>query len=568
MPLNGFLSRQITSMHAAALMIGAAGFFSRIIGLFRDRLLASRFGAGRDLDIYYASFQIPDFLSVLFLLGAGSAAILPIFQEHLFRDREKAHRLISDLFTLFLLGASILSFFAFLFAPTLARIIAPGFSGEDLSRMASLTRIMVAAPILFGISGIFSSVIESFQRFFAYALAPVLYNLGIIFGIVFLVPVFGVQGLAFGVVFGACLHFFVLLMTVKKLGFAPQLFRPALGAGVRSVIGLSFPRVLSVSISHFTFLALVAIGSTLEAGSIAVFQFAQNLYFVPIGIFGASYAVVIFPRLSKAYIGRDRDTFFRELFTGIHSILFWIFPSVALFIVLRAHIVRVALGSGAFSWEDTRLTAATLLLFSFSMFANALIPLFIKGFYALENTWRPLVINIGASILSVLFALFSLYWLQEGSAFYRFAAELLRLSDFRDIRVLGLSLGFSAGLIVNVFLLYGALIRLSGEKFNGIRAMPFFDLLKILFATLLAGIAAYAVRVNFSEALPLVTFLGVLSQGIIAGSIGAGAYFGTLLLLKESSAWSLLYTMRRRMFRIGILPPSWNGETHVHEQRM
>lgn len=555
-------------MHAAALMIGAAGFFSRIIGLFRDRLLASRFGAGRDLDIYYASFQIPDFLAVLFLLGAGSAAILPIFQEYLSRDREKAHRLISDLFTLFLLGASALGFVAFLFAPALARIIAPGFSAEDFARMAALTRIMIIAPVLFGISGIFTSVIESFQRFFAYALAPVLYNLGIIAGIVFLVPVFGVQGLAFGVVFGACLHFFVLLMTVKKLGFSPRLFRPALGAGVRSVIGLSFPRVLSVSISHFTFLALVAVGSMLAAGSIAVFQLAQNLYFVPIGIFGTSYAVVIFPRLSRAYIGRDQETFFRELFIGIHSILFWILPSIALFIVLRAHIVRVALGSGAFSWEDTRLTAATLLLFSFSMFASALIPLFIKGFYALENTWRPLVINVLASGLSVLFALLSLHWLQEGSGFYRFAVIFLRLSGLEDIRVLGLSFGFSAGLFVNVFLLYGALIRLAGEKFNCSRVMPFSGVAKITFAASLAGIAAYAVRVNFSEALPLVTFLRVLSQGIVAGSAGAGAYFGTLLLLKEPSAWSLWHTVRQRVFRIGILPPNWNGETHVHEQRM
>ncbi|MBI2640222.1 MAG: murein biosynthesis integral membrane protein MurJ [Candidatus Sungbacteria bacterium] len=561
-------NRQISSIHGAALIIGAAGFLSRVLGLLRDRLLASQFGASRELDIYYAAFQIPDFMTVLFLLGAGSAAILPIFQEYLGEDRKAAEKLISDLFTVFLAGSGIFALFAFFLAPFLAGIVAPGFSSDELSIVTELTRIMLFAPILFGISGIFTSVVESHQRFFAYALAPILYNVGIISGIVFFVPLFGVLGLAFGVLSGAALHLGTHFVTVKNLGFAPRVSWSGISTGVKKVVALSFPRVLAVSFSQLTIFALVALGSTLAAGSIAVFQFAQNIYFIPIGIFGASYAVVLFPRLSRAYISRDADTFFQELFLGIRSILFWILPSIALFIVLRAHIVRVALGAGAFSWEDTRLTAAVLAVLTVSLFANAIISLLIKGFYALENTWAPLFINIAASLLSVISALFFIRLLGGASPFGDFIATRLRVSDLADIRVLGLSLGLSLGFLVNVLLLYGALKRLTYRRFGERKKMPLRDLGKIVFSSLLAGIAAYLVRVSFSETLPLITFIRVLVQGIAAGGVGILVYFSALFVLRESSARSLWQTVRERMFKIRMLPASWNGEAHINQHRL
>lgn len=561
-------NRQISSIHGAALIIGAAGFLSRVLGLLRDRLLASHFGAGRELDIYYAAFQIPDFMTVLFLLGAGSAAILPIFQEYLAADRKAAEKLISDLFTVFLAGSAILALLAFFLAPFLARIVAPGFSFDELTTVTELTRIMLFAPILFGLSGIFTSVVESHQRFFVYALAPILYNAGIISGIVFFVPLFGVRGLAFGVLLGAALHLGIHFITVKKLGFGPRISRRGITAGVKKVVALSFPRVLAVSFSHLTIFALVAIGSTLAAGSIAVFQFAQNIYFIPIGIFGTSYAVVLFPRLSRAYISRDAGTFFQELFLGIRSILFWILPSIALFIVLRAHIVRVALGAGAFSWEDTRLTAAVLAVLTVSLFANATISLLIKGFYALENTWAPFFINIAASLLSVVFALFFIRLLGDASPLGSFVAIRLRVSDLADIRVLGLSFGLSFGFLVNVLLLYGALKRLAYKRFGERRSMPLRDLGKIIFSSLLAGIVAYLIRASFSETLPLITFMRVLVQGIIAGGAGILVYFLALFILKESSARSLWQTVRERMFKIRMLPASWNGEAHINQHRL
>src|SRR3989344_4443042 len=427
------INGSIYSVNAAALLLGAAGLLSRLLGIFRDRMLAERFGAGRELDLYYAAFQIPDFMVTLFILGAGSAAILPIFQEYLAKNKEEARNLISEITVFFLAGASLACMSAFILAPYLINFIVPGFSETERTTAALLTRIMILSPLFFGLSGIFSSVVQSFHRFFAYAVAPLLYNLGIIAGIMIFVPFWGVKGVALGVILGALLHLGIMFFTVKTLGFVPSLawynlYQARIGAGVKRVLKLSFPRVLSLSFSQITGVILIAIGSTLSSGSIAIFQFAHNLYFFPIGIFGVSYSIAVFPRLSRAYLSGNGGEFFYELFSGMRSVLFWILPSAALFLVLRAHIVRVALGAGEFSWEDTRLTAAVLAVFVFSMFMHALISFLIKGFYALNNTKIPLLINIGASFISVVIAVIFTKVFAHQSAFRDFAVSLVRIS--------------------------------------------------------------------------------------------------------------------------------------------
>src|SRR3989344_3607167 len=160
--MNRFRSitiKGIYSINAAALLLGAAYFLSRVLGVIRDRMLAGQFGAGRELDIYYAAFQIPDFMSTLFLLGAGANAIVPIFQEYFSRDANQARRLISDTVTIFLVGSCIVASIVAVFADVLARVMVPGFSPEDQVRMVVLVRILLLSPILLGISSILSSVV-------------------------------------------------------------------------------------------------------------------------------------------------------------------------------------------------------------------------------------------------------------------------------------------------------------------------------------------------------------------------------------------------------------------------
>lgn len=585
-PKMKFLNGAVQSVNAAALLLGSAGLLSRLLGVFRDRLLASKFGAGRELDIYYAAFQIPDFMFVIFLLGAGSAAILPIFQEYLARNVEEAKQLISGLSTIFVVGSILAATVAFFGAPLFLFAITPGFSPDERSLTLILTRIMLLSPILLGLSSIFSSVVQSFQRFFAYALAPILYNLCIIIGIFAFVPFWGIQGLAFGVILGSFLHFLTMFLTARHLlPVQHPVLNSLANEGVKRVIFLSFPRVLSISLTNLTILVLIAIGSTLAEGSIAVFQLAHNLYFLPIGIFGVSYAVAVFPRMSRAYIAHNAQGFFEELFLGIRSILFWTIPVMVLFIVLRAHIVRVALGAGEFSWEDTRLTAAILAALSITMFAGALSSLLIKGFYALENTWKPLFINVGTSLFSIGLAYGLSSILSHESKFSVALKYIFRISDLPHTEVLGLGLGFSIGLALNIALLYSSLKRLAAKtfyeilpthlekkgtvpdlvksdegKFSKWYSFPKASVFKITSASLLAGGAAYIIRVSFSELLPLTTFLQVLTQGAVAGTVGFAIYFGALFLMREESVYAVYKTIRNRLFKVKILPETWGGE--------
>lgn len=555
-------TNEISNVHAAALILGAAGLLSRILGIVRDRLLAAHFGAGRELDIYYAAFQIPDFLAVLFLLGAASSAILPIFQEYLEEDREKAHRFIGHLFYLFLAGSLVFSVAAFFFAPWGMRFVAPGFSSHDLSRAVNLTRLFLFSPILFGLSGILSAVIESFRRFIPYALSSIFYNAGIVIGIIVFVPMFGLWGLGAGVLLGAFFNFMTFLVPAFQLGMGPS-FHWRLKeeyAGVRRMLRISFPRVLSVSLTQLTLIGLVALGSTLAEGSIAVFTLAQNLYFVPIGIFALSYTVPVFPRLSRAYIARDGEAFFDELFLGIRSIVFWMLPSTTLFIVLRAHMVRVAFGAGAFSWEDTRLTASVFAAFSIALVGGGLISLLVKGFYALDNTWKPLFINIGGAILSLGTGLVLMILLASPSPLRYFFTAFFRISDMPRPEVLGLGLGFSLGVMVNAVFLYLALRRFAVSVFRIEKKFPHRELTKMVAAACGAGIVAYAVRASFSQSLPLITFARVLLQGFISGAIGFGAYAGLLILFKSEDMKAVQKSITKKLFRISILPKSWNGE--------
>lgn len=557
-----FLNGEISNVHSAAFLLGAAGLLSRLLGILRDRMLAAHFGAGRELDVYFAAFQIPDIISVVFLLGAGSAAILPIFQEYLARDKERARILISQLFFLFILGSVLLMLIALFLAPYFMRLVTPGFSAQDRDLTVALTRIMLLSPILLGLSSIFSAVVQSFQRFLAYALAPVLYNLGIIAGVFFFVPIWGLPGLAIGVVLGAFLHFALQFFAVGKLGFLPRLLTPRslFGQGALRVMRLAFPRVLSVSVTRLTVLVLVAIGSTLAAGSIAVWQLAQNLFFVPVGIFGVSYAIVLFPKLSLSYLNRNATSFFQELYLGLRTILFWIMPTAVIFIVLRAHIVRVSLGAGAFSWEDTRLSAAVLAALTIAMLAEGVVSLLIKAYYALENTWWPLAINIGASLISIALAFVFSRMLAIASPLRDFITGVFRISDLPSPEVLGLALGFSLGLVLNILFLYFALQRLAERTFKVCEHYPLVTLWKITLAAFAAGAAAYAVRVSFSETLPLITFVRVLAQGVIAGAVGFGVYFGFLALLRAEEMNWLMSALRKRLMKPKVLPQDWNGE--------
>src|SRR3989344_8082846 len=182
------LNTQTKSISWASLILMGSYLTSAFLGIFRDRLLAGQFGAGHELDVYYTAFTLPDLIALILIFGAISASIIPIFSSYWVKSKEDAWQYISTFLNVFfsvLIGISII---LIIFAPILISFIAPGFSEEKKELTVMLMRIMFLGPIILGASNIISGILQVFHKFLVTALAPILYNLGIIAGIIFFVP--------------------------------------------------------------------------------------------------------------------------------------------------------------------------------------------------------------------------------------------------------------------------------------------------------------------------------------------------------------------------------------------
>ena len=571
---NAGISRSgVASVHAAALMIGAAGLASRLLGILRDRMLAAHFGAGRELDIYYAAFQIPDFLFTLFLLGAASAAIIPVLLEFGQDHESQARAFITELAGIFFVGSLAVVSVAFFLAPVAIRYAAPGFTGSDRALVISLTRIMLASPLFLGLSNILSSVLQARRRFFAYALAAVCYNLGIILGILFFLPRWGLPGLAAGVVLGAALHFAVQVPMFLSLGFglyaAPSLGKKifsfsSLLRPVRRVMALSLPRVIAISASNIADIGLVAIASTLASGSIVVFKFADNLRFVPIGLFGVSFATAAFPALSLAAVRNEAEKFSRIFFGTLRSVLFWIMPASVLVFVLRAQIVRVTLGAGRFDWGDTRLTAALLGMLTVVIIADSLSLLFVRSFYALGNTKKPFLVNSCTAMMTIVLGwAIAVAFRDPAHPVLEVLVRILHLEGVAGAAVVGVALAAVIGSVGDSVLLFLSLTREMRLRFGTGSELSFDDrraILAICAAAFLSGVVAYGALRVATLVVTLDRLSSVFLQGAFSSFAGIIFYAGVLWLLGNREIGDIMSAVRRRIFGVRILPAGWDGE--------
>lgn len=556
----GFLNREIPSFHAAALILGGAALVAKLLGLFRDRLLAAHFGAGDTLDAYYAAFQIPDLLYMMFLIGGASAAVLPVFLSYERRSRLDAERFIGNLFVILGVLGVVLIAASILLAPWLIALVAPGFSGAKFALTVSLARLMMAGSLFLGVAGVLSSVLQAHHRFFAFALPAIVYNVGIIIGIVVFLPWLGPKGLALGVLLGGALQVLIQLPALSSIGFR---FRPSFNlwdAGFRTVVSTSLPRVLALSMSQVTLILLASLASFFAAGSISVFKFASNLLYVPVGLFGVSYALAMFPKLSDASLSGEGEIFREHIVLGIRNILFWAIPIASIAIVLRAHLVRVILGSGAFDWQDTRLVAATFAILAVAIISESLLPLVLRAFYALGNTRSPLLWDMVGSCATIVFAIgFTILFVYHPSVL-SLASEILRIGDLFEPRILAVALGFTLGSLLNLALLLGALSRVFRVRFGGslrIESAPVFSMLG---ASLLAGVAAYISLIPFPALISTNTFLGIFIQGFVAGLVGIFVYGGILMLRGNTEILGLFESFRQHLVSPRKTPQVFDAE--------
>mgnify|MGYP001578275075 FL=1 len=482
-----------------AIIIAAFSLLSRLLGLLRDRLLFSLFGAGDVLDTYYAAFRLPDLVFNTLILGALSAAFVPVFLEYWHKDRKEAWRIANTVLNSTLVILFVFGLAAFIWAPEVIKVIAPGFSFEKRLATAELTRIMLIGILFLGLSNVASSILNAFKRFTAFAVAPVMYNLGIIGGIIILVPMFGVQGLAWGVVLGAFLHFLVQLPSIARLGFRYRLSFDWRNKGVRRIERLMLPRTFSLAISQINQMINTVISSTLAVGSVAVFNAANNLQNVPIGIFAIPLSLAYFPVFSEAWVKQDIPKLIGAFSQAFRRMLFIAIPASVFMILLRAHIVRLVLGSGNFDWEATILTARTLSFFVLSLFAQCLIPLLARVFYSLQDTRTPVAISAISLLVDIALSFPLAHWLG----------------------IAGLGLSFSIAAILNLFLLWIYLHRRLGNLDDShiMRSTLVISLLSIV-----AGWALYAVLYLVAPEVDTHTALGLTIQAVAGGVVGLTVY--------------------------------------------
>lgn len=545
------LNREISGLHEAAYLLGLFAFFSHILALVRDRSLAHFFGAGEVLDVYYASFRLPDFVFITIASIVSISVLIPFLADKTRKENGGMQNFVDSIFTVFFVLMVLASIILYFLTPWITNILFSGFDKKMITETISLTRILLLSPIFLGISNLFASIIQINKKFFVYAISPLLYNLGIIFGIFFLYPSFGIKGLAFGVVLGALLHLLIQIPVAQGVGLLPKLSLKINYDDIKKVALLSLPRTITMSANQIALFFLVSLASFMEVGAISVFNLSFNLQSVPLSIIGVSYSVAAFPTLAKLFSKGNKDEFLTQIISASRHVIFWSIPALVLFIVLRAQIVRTILGTGEFGWSDTRLTAACLAMFAFSITAQSLILLFVRGYYAMGNTKKPLLINIFSSASIIVWALV-LNWFYTNFDFFRYFIEsMFRVDGLEGTVVLMLALSYSFGTMLNAL----ALMFIFQRDFKGFVGCISKTFWHSLFASIIMGYVIYIFLGIFGKMLDLNTLFGIFTQGLFAGIIGIIAGIVVLVLLDNKEIKEIRSSLNKRIWKTRVIIP-------------
>lgn len=466
------ITKRQTNILSAAFVIMATVVFSQILGLVRNRLLVAIFGPSNILGIYFYASQLPDTLFQLTIAAAISSAFIPVFSEYLTRGKEKeAHAMASTLLFIGLLIFAVLAVILVIFARFFLQIFNLGsnFSPHDMNLMISLMRIIIVGEFLFMIGTFFTALLQSYNHFFIPGIAAALYNLGIIIGILLFAPKFGIYAAPLGIILGSFLFVLLQIPLARKVGFSfhPS-FKLVYTDGVKKVASLMWPRTISIVIFQLGTLAIASFISFLsDPGRMnVIFDFAKTLAFAPVALFGQTIAQAALPILSRS---KDKPEEFRSTFiTSFNQMLYLVLPISVLILVLRIPLVRLVFGANKFDWTATVLTGRTLAFFSISIFAQALIALILRGFYALHDTKIPFLISGLSTVIMI------------GLAYVFIVSE--------HLGVVSLAIAYSIASLIQLVFLFILLERKIGGFAKRSLIVPW---TKIFFASFFTAFALY-----------------------------------------------------------------------------
>lgn len=497
---------------------------SRLLGFFREIATANIFGRGMATDAFFAAFTIPDMMYYLLIGGALSAAFIPVFTSYLaVEDEQEAWKVASTFINIIIVLLFILSIAGMVFARQIVPLVAYGFRGDQLTLTANLTRFMFPSVAFTALAGLTTGVLQSYKRFNASTVGPILYNVGIILGALLLGSIWGITGMAVGVLTGALTNFLYQFLFIRdKIVFYRPVFYFS-HPGVKQIFLLMLPVLVGLSITQINLIINQNLASGLMTGSITALRLANRLMQLPLGIFAMSISTVIFPTIT-AQIAREEYENFRISFSKALSTIFYItIPSAVGLMVIGLPLLRVLFVHGAFKVQDAIITAQALFFYSFGLVAQAGIQLLTRGFYAKRDTSTPVKIGVITVMINIIVSLY-----------------LVKCTNFG---VRGPALAYSFSSFINMILLFIYLQK----RMNGIYGK------KILVSGMKAGIAAavmgIVIYLSTHMLVKLHLFGGAFQDLItlILGCIlGGSIYFGLTILFRMEEVKSIFSLIKEK----------------------
>jgi len=399
-----FLLRTQNSILSAAFIITVATGVNAVLGLIKSRVLTAYFGVSEDLAVFYLAEKIPNLIYSIVIVGAVSTVFIPVFTGLLVKDKKKAYETASATMNVTLIFFLVLCVLMFVFSHQLMALLLTGARNTpdynyQVKLGSELIRLMVFGQIFLVAGSLITSLLQSFKYFLLPALAPLAFNLGLIFGVVFLAPTYGIYSAGYGVIFGSLLHLLIQIPLVKKTSFKYHLSLNLADKGFRETLRLIPPRLFSVLTANIAGIVTNSIALVVSFQSVVYLKLAVQLQTLPVSLFGLSMASAALPTLSSET--DDMEKFKKTFLTSLHQTLYLVLPVSAILFVLRLPAVRLTYGISNFPWEATVYTSYILAFYSISIFSQSANYLITRAFYALKDTLTPIKVSAVTTIMNV-----------------------------------------------------------------------------------------------------------------------------------------------------------------------
>lgn len=432
---NTWLEKKQNTILSAAAVITTFQAVSSISGLLRQRLLISYFydtpASRAAYDAFLVAFQLPDMLFQLIVLGALSAAFIPIFTTHKKIDEQKAFKMSSIMMNVLLLFFVIASVAIGIWAEPLTLLrTGASYQSDQILIVVQLTRIMIVAQFFFAISNFLTGILQSYQRFIIPSIAPIFYNVGIVAGVMLFHTQFGIYSAGLGVVIGAFLHMIIQLPLVLKLGFR---YYPSFNIrfdGIKEFFILMPSRFFALSMSELRKIALGFFATSISGPNFTIIQLGLTLMTLPIRFFGVPISQASLPFLSEEAADSDRERFKDLMIQSLHQISFFTYPMAVLLLILRIPIVRLTFGTHNFPWASTLDTGRVVAILALTITVQAMVQLLTRAFYALKDTNTPLYIAVLDTILFIIITAFFTLKLNMGIMGMAAATSITAVIEF------------------------------------------------------------------------------------------------------------------------------------------